>query len=169
MHNSLHASNLCASVRPGNSFSSRGLSKLAVLVGWSCRKLFSLHEHQSCIKRNVSSVQTWDGEYGQLLLMQVIIIPIYWKKRDAEMQQVLALAGSVMQLLKQNSISASLDTDESRTPGQKYKLWEERKVRVRIEIGPKDAAARQCVLAHASASPGQLAAKQTHKVCPSLW
>lgn len=49
-------------------------------------------------------------------------------------------------------------------PGQKMKYWEERRVKLRVELGPQDLAAGTCVLATAAAKPGDLATKVQHKV-----
>ena len=81
---------------------------------------------------------------------------------------MLAAADGVLQLLLSCGVAAIVDNSESRTPGQKYRLWEERKVRARIEIGPKDSLSQQCILAEASSIPGELASKQTYKVFDAL-
>lgn len=101
-------------------------------------------------------------------LQQVIVIPIYWKKREDEANRVLTAATDIKRLLEQHGLRAGLDDSEMRTPGQKYRFWEERNVKARVEIGPKDALAGQCVVAQAAPTPGQLATKQTLKVCKHM-
>ena len=96
--------------------------------------------------------------------MQVIIVPIYWRKREQEANAVLAAAEQAKQLLDQQGITCSVDATEALTPGQKYRLWEGRKVKARVEIGPKDAATGKCVVAQAAATPGELATKKSCKV-----
>ena len=55
------------------------------------------------------------------------------------------------------------DTTNALMPGQKFKYWEERRVKLRVELGPHDMAAGTCVLATAADKPGDLATKVKHK------
>ncbi|KAK9792498.1 hypothetical protein WJX73_010114 [Symbiochloris irregularis] len=102
-----------------------------------------------------------DKDFPQV---QVIIIPIYWRKREQEAKAVVAAAEHAKQLLDQQGITCSIDANDALTPGQKYRLWEGRKVKARVEIGPKDAAAGKCVVAEAAATPGELATKKPCKI-----
>ena len=94
----------------------------------------------------------------------MVIVPIYWRKRQREAGQVLAAAEQAHLLLTEAGLHAHTDATEALSPGQKYRLWEGRRVTARVEIGPKDAALAQCVVAKAASKAGDLAAKQTVKV-----
>jgi prolyl-tRNA synthetase len=76
---------------------------------------------------------------------QAVIVPI-WRKAD-EGEKVLAAARSVFDSLEQAGIRARLDVREGLTPGFKFNDWEMRGVPVRIEIGPRDVASGEAVVA----------------------
>ncbi len=71
---------------------------------------------------------------------QVMIIPI---RQSAE--GVLDAAGKMLDSLKAAGLSAKLD-DSEKSPGWKFSEQEMRGIPVRVEIGPKDLEAGQCVL-----------------------
>lgn len=98
---------------------------------------------------------------------QVVIIPIFWNQRKDEKQRVVSAAEKIQQLLTDHEVSCSMDTRDHNTPGQKMKYWEERGVRVRVEVGPNEALARQCVVAVCKA-PGEVANRRTVKVDAEL-
>ena len=77
--------------------------------------------------------------------IQVIIIPIYHSKEDKE--NVLQKACQIKDSLSNNDIRVHLDDREQLTPGFKFNDWEMRGIPIRIEIGPKDIAKNQIVLA----------------------
>jgi len=77
--------------------------------------------------------------------IQVVIIPIYHSKEDKE--NVLQKAGQIKDSLSNNDIRVHLDDREQLTPGFKFNDWEMRGIPIRIEIGPKDIAKNQIVLA----------------------
>jgi prolyl-tRNA synthetase len=77
--------------------------------------------------------------------IQVIIIPIYHSKEDKE--NVLQKACQIKDSLSNNGIRVNLDDREQLTPGFKFNDWEMRGIPIRIEIGPKDIAKNQIVLA----------------------
>jgi len=72
-------------------------------------------------------------------------VPI-WRKAE-EGEQVLACARAMFASLEQANIRARLDTREGLTPGFKFNDWEMRGVPVRIEIGPRDVASGEAVIA----------------------
>jgi len=76
---------------------------------------------------------------------QAVIVPI-WRKAD-EGEKVMAAARAMLDSLEQANIRARLDTREGLTPGFKFNDWEMRGVPVRIEIGPRDVASGEAVLA----------------------
>ena len=77
--------------------------------------------------------------------IQVVIIPIYYSKEDKE--NVLQKACQIKDSLSNNGIRVYLDDREQMTPGFKFNDWEMRGIPIRIEIGPKDIAKNQIVLA----------------------
>lgn len=76
---------------------------------------------------------------------QAVIVPI-WRKAD-EGEKVLAAARAMFDSLEQAGIRARLDDREGLTPGFKFNDWEMRGVPVRIEVGPRDVASGEAVLA----------------------
>jgi len=77
--------------------------------------------------------------------IQVVIIPIYHSKEDEE--NVLQKACQIKDSLSNNDIRVHLDDREQLTPGFKFNDWEMKGIPIRIEIGPKDIAKNQIVLA----------------------
>jgi prolyl-tRNA synthetase len=76
---------------------------------------------------------------------QVVIVPIY--RSDTERSAVLEAADHVRRELKLGGIRAHLDARDGLKPGAKYYEWEGRGVPLRVEIGPRDVAAGQVMLA----------------------
>jgi len=81
----------------------------------------------------------------RLAPVQVVIVPIW--KSDEEQQQVLNLGGRVQEELRAKGLRVELDARDTMKPGAKYFEWEARGVPVRLEIGPRDVAAGQAMLA----------------------
>ena len=77
--------------------------------------------------------------------IQVVIIPIYYSNDEKE--NVLQTACQIKDSLSNNDIRVHLDDREQLTPGFKFNDWEMRGIPIRIEIGPKDIAKNQIVLA----------------------
>jgi prolyl-tRNA synthetase len=77
---------------------------------------------------------------------EVVVVPI--ARSDAsERQAVLDTAGRVRDELAGSGIRVVLDDREEVTPGFKFNEWEMKGVPVRIELGPRDLAADQAVVA----------------------
>jgi prolyl-tRNA synthetase len=76
---------------------------------------------------------------------QAVVVPI-WRKAD-EGEKVLAAARAAHDELVRAGIRAHLDLREGVTPGFKFNDWEMRGVPVRIEIGPRDVASGEAVMA----------------------
>ncbi len=81
----------------------------------------------------------------RLAQYQAVVVPIY--KSDEERATVLEAARLVLRELKVGGIRAHLDAREGIKPGAKYYEWEGRGVPFRLEIGPRDVAAGQVMLA----------------------
>jgi len=75
--------------------------------------------------------------------IQVIIVPIMFDKTKKE---VLEKAESIRTILKKD-FRVEIDTRDGYTPGWKFNEWEMRGVPLRLEIGPKDMAQGQVMLA----------------------
>ncbi|MGH7933193.1 MAG: proline--tRNA ligase [Candidatus Binataceae bacterium] len=76
---------------------------------------------------------------------QVVIVPI-WRKAE-EGERVLGAARAITEALDNAGIRVKLDEREGLTPGFKFNDWEMRGVPLRVEIGPRDVAAGEAVLA----------------------
>src|SRR3989440_425217 len=81
----------------------------------------------------------------KLAPVQVVIVPI-WKSEE-EKGQVLAVGGKVKDELVKAGIRVELDARDSLKPGAKYFEWEAKGVPLRLEIGPRDVAAGQVMMA----------------------
>jgi prolyl-tRNA synthetase len=77
--------------------------------------------------------------------IQVVVVPI-WRKAE-EGEKVLVAARSILLALENAGIRAKLDEREGVTPGFKFNDWEMRGVPLRVEIGPRDVASGEVVLA----------------------
>ena len=75
--------------------------------------------------------------------VQVIIVPIMFDKTKKE---VLEKAESIRTILKKD-FRVEIDTRDGYTPGWKFNEWELKGVPIRLEIGPKDMAKGQVMLA----------------------
>lgn len=60
---------------------------------------------------------------GNLVAVQIIIVPIFWNKKLDEKETVIAAAEQVLQQLQELGIQAGLDDTNADTPGQKYRYW----------------------------------------------
>jgi prolyl-tRNA synthetase len=87
----------------------------------------------------------------RLAPIQVVIVPI--ARREAEREQVLNKARSVARAL--SGLRVHVDDRDNLTPGAKYYEWEMKGVPFRIEIGPKDIAKQQLVLARRLVAEGE--------------
>jgi prolyl-tRNA synthetase len=80
----------------------------------------------------------------RLAALQVVIIIIgMGEERAPVREQAAKLAAD----LKKAGVSVKVDDDESKRPGFKYAEYELQGVCLRMELGPKDLAKQQCVLA----------------------
>jgi prolyl-tRNA synthetase len=79
----------------------------------------------------------------KLAARQAVIVPIL----KGDTASVLAKATEIRDLLKAKGIAVFLDDSEQNSPGWKFAEYELQGIPVRIELGPKDVAANQCVIA----------------------
>jgi len=77
--------------------------------------------------------------------IQVVIIPIYYS--DDEKNSVIQKARQIKDELSKVDLRVHLDDRDQLTPGFKFNDWEMKGIPIRIEIGPKDIAKNQIVLA----------------------
>jgi len=99
--------------------------------------------------------------------VEVIVVPLFWKHREAEREAVTGAAQEVHKMLTAAGVRSFVDFSNKLNPGQKYRYWEERGVKLRVELGPKDLESNSCVLAE-SAKPGEVAKKTTLEFGSSL-
>jgi len=76
--------------------------------------------------------------------IQVVIIPIY---TNDDKDSVIQKAHQIKDDLTKTDLRVHLDDREHLTPGFKFNDWEMKGIQIRIEIGPKDIAKNQVVLA----------------------
>lgn len=94
--------------------------------------------------------------------IQIVIIPI--AKTDVEREAVLAVANTLQKELV--GVRVFIDTDDHKTPGNKFYHWELRGVPLRIEIGPRDLAQQQVTVAdRLGLAKQQVALEQVSTYC----
>ncbi|MEX2155792.1 MAG: proline--tRNA ligase [Gemmatimonadales bacterium] len=81
----------------------------------------------------------------RLAPVQVAIVPIW--KSDEERTQLTAVGRQLKDDLEKAGLRVELDARENMKPGAKYFEWEGLGVPVRLDLGPRDLAAGQAVLA----------------------
>ena len=81
----------------------------------------------------------------RLAPVQVVIVPIW--KSDEERAQVFRVGSQVKTELEKAGIRVELDVRDSLKPGAKYFEWEAKGVPLRLEVGPRDVAAKQVMAA----------------------
>ncbi|MDQ4028308.1 MAG: proline--tRNA ligase [Actinomycetota bacterium] len=77
--------------------------------------------------------------------VQVVIVPIY--RSDDEQGSVLEVASKIRDALAGNGIRVRVDDRDQYRPGYKFSEWELKGVPIRIEIGPREVAADEVVVA----------------------
>ena len=77
--------------------------------------------------------------------IQVVVVPI-WRK-DAEREVVEPVVAEVEAQLASAGIRVEVDSRDTVTPGFKFNDWELKGVPLRLEIGPRDVASRQVMVA----------------------
>ena len=77
--------------------------------------------------------------------IQVVIVPIF--RTDEERDSVLGVAETLRGELAATGVRVRLDVRDQHRPGYKFAEWELKGVPIRIELGPRDVASGQAVLA----------------------
>lgn len=78
---------------------------------------------------------------------QVVIVPIYRRDDSAAQQRVLEAVSALTEELRAAQVRVKID-DRDSSPGWKFNEWELKGVPLRLELGPKDLAAGQVVIAN---------------------
>lgn len=86
----------------------------------------------------------------------IVIIPIFWKKKEEEMAKVIAAAQDLKSKLIKYKLNVWIDQRSSLSPGQKFNYWEQVGVKLRAEIGP-DEALRGTIVLSKLTKPGEVA------------
>jgi len=98
---------------------------------------------------------------------QVVIVPIW--KNDDDKQRIKELAEQLLKGLRDQQIRYFYDDSEQNTPGWKFNQWEMKGVPLRIEIGPREAAQHQIVIARRDSRAKQtMAIDHAIKAFPTL-
>jgi prolyl-tRNA synthetase len=103
----------------------------------------------------------------RLAPVQVAIVPI-WKTED-EKTQLSAVGHQVKADLEKAGVRVEFDQRDNMKPGAKYFEWEALGVPVRLEIGPRDLASGQAVLARRGGGKAPVSLQSiTHAVTTAL-
>ncbi len=78
--------------------------------------------------------------------IQVVIVPIIFKKSEGEVSQIMRYAENIRDKLSAMGLRVEIDSSDKR-PGDKYYYWEMKGVPLRMEVGPRDLAAKKIVYA----------------------
>ena len=97
----------------------------------------------------------------KLAPVQVAIVPIW--KTDEERSQVSGVGNQVKADLEKVGVRVELDLRDNLKPGAKYFEWEALGVPVRLEIGPRDLASSQAVLARRGGAKGPVSLQEVTK------
>ncbi len=101
--------------------------------------------------RMVGAVVMMHGDDNGLILppriapIQAVIVPIY--SSDEDRAAVFQAAETLKKRLASAGVRVHIDARDQHKPGWKFAEWEQKGVPLRIEIGPKDVAKSQVVLA----------------------
>lgn len=95
----------------------------------------------------------------------LVIIPILWRKREAEADTVREACQSLKNKLMKHRINVWIDHRTALAPGQKYEYWESMGVLFRMEVGPQEAAAGTvCLSKSEDPEPAVAGASQPHQM-----
>jgi prolyl-tRNA synthetase len=78
---------------------------------------------------------------------QVGVVPIPYGKGKGDTEEIVKRANEFADELRAKGIRVQVDARDNYSPGFKFNAWEVKGVPLRIEFGPKDFAAKQCVVA----------------------
>ena len=103
----------------------------------------------------------------QVAPVQVVIVQIY--KTDEERSAVIQAASSIKEQLVVGGARARVDDRDQHRPGFKFSEWELKGVPIRLELGPRDLAADQVVVANrVTGEKSQLSTSSAITSMPSL-
>jgi len=107
----------------------------------------------------------------RLAPIQAVIVPIW--KSDSERAATVEASERGAAALRRAGVRVHVDVRDGMKPGAKYYWWEERGVPLRVEIGPRDVAAGQAMLARRSggakeAAPLEQLAERTSEVLSAI-
>lgn len=85
---------------------------------------------------------------------EIIIVPVFWKGEAKQMARVLSVCADVEAALASMGKRVMLDAGHKYTPGQKFAHWEHKGVRLRVEVGPREAERGCCTVAR-TFKPGE--------------
>src|SRR3989344_3953778 len=98
--------------------------------------------------------------------VQAVIVPILF---DDSKKKVLAAAEMIKKKLEARGVLAQIDAREEYSPGWKFNEWEVKGVPLRLELGPKDLAKKQVVVARRdTGEKKEFKISEVSKVIPSL-
>ncbi len=81
--------------------------------------------------------------------IEVVLLPLWFK--DEQKESVMSAVATLRAGLEKKGVRVEVETRDMR-PGEKMFFWEKRGVPVRIEVGPRDLEAGQCVIARRDTS-----------------
>ena len=96
----------------------------------------------------------------RLAAPDIVIVPIFWKGEAKQMAKVLSACADVEAALADSGKKILLDAGHKYTPGQKFAHWEHKGVKLRIEVGPREAEKGHCTVARTFV-PGEPAHRAT--------
>jgi prolyl-tRNA synthetase len=86
----------------------------------------------------------------------MVIVPIFWKRNEEEAARVIDCAREIKKLMLGAGLDIWVDERHKYTPGQKFAYWEHLGIQLRVEVGPKEAENRTCIMAWTK-TPGEYA------------
>ena len=131
------------------------------------RERASGREYKKAKWRHLATVPKTKKEFPVVrdrkgIVPDVVVVPIVWKEKKDECEQITGACKSLNRALKKAGLQCTLDDNNDFMPGTKFKFWEQRGVKLRVELGPRDY--RQHLITIATTTvPGRVADKQTIK------
>ena len=89
----------------------------------------------------------------------VVVLPVLWQSRRHEAERVRRACENTTTALQRARLRVVLDDDVATLPGRRMRKWEERGVKVRLELGPRDVDAHKAILACQGGEAGTVAEK----------
>ena len=102
-----------------------------------------------------------ESEAVVVLLLLLLLMSVD-AAEDEEKARVFATAQKLRQQLAAAQVRVKLDERDGLSPGFKFNDWEMRGVPLRIELGPKDVASGNAVLARRDRPVADTAARERH-------